>query len=499
MFPKVSFKTLYLVTAISAVLGYFLYQIIPELNNNLWNDEFLTIESFILVPFKTTLTNYHTSNNHILFSVFSHFYLQALGITNSTFILENPWILRLPMLFVSIGTLLMMYKTGKMIGGRSVGLLSMAILATTLPFHNFCLQARGYSFTMFFDTLIIYSIASYFRYGRNRSLVLIALATWFTFYTIPSNLYCIIAILAFLSGEFIYNYIKERTFDPRYWKPMIAVIAGAILALICYSPVIARVFTNDYVRATFHPSRIIDATFFYGDLIWGRRLLFILFGVSAFIYFIPVIPGRANVTLLWRMVCWQFIIPVVIVVVAGQHPPPRIFVYLFIFMAPLIAVSIYYILRLLIQNPYRNPIVASLMLYLLIACDIDKTTLDNEMAQNIRQGVLTENLLHNYYLYHYAPLAIARYLKEQGKTEPQAVILKPDDMCYYLTALNTSYHRRDSTGYFLNQGKKVIYVTTYRLERRLAEQYKCSVREIIPLTKEIVQPSYHHILELERR
>ena len=379
MFPKASFKTIYVVTAISTILGYFLYQIIPQLNNNLWNDEFLTIESFILVPLKTTLTNYHTSNNHMLFSLFSHFYLQLLGITSSTFILENPWILRLPMLLVSIGTLLTMYKTGRMIGGRSVGLLSMAILATTLPFHNFCLQARGFSFTMFFDTLIIYSIASYFRYGRNRSLVLIALATWFAFYTIPSNLYCIIAILAFLSGELIYYYIKERIIDPRYWKPLTAVVAGTILALICYSPVIERVFTNDYVRATFHPSRIIDATFFYGDLIWGRRLLFILFGVSAFIYFIPLMPGHTNVTLLWRMVCWQFIIPVAIVVIAGQHPPSRIFVYLFVFMAPLIAVNIHYLLRLLIQSPYRNPIVASLILYLLIACHIDKTTLDNEM------------------------------------------------------------------------------------------------------------------------
>ena len=498
MLHKESFKTIYTVTAISAILGYFLYEIIPQLNNNFWNDEFLTIESFILVPFKTTLTNYHTSNNHILFSIFSHFYLQFLGITSSTFILENPWILRLPMLFVSIGTLLTMYKTGKMIGGRSVGLLSMAILATTIPFHNFCLQARGYSFTMFFDTLIIYSIASYFRYGRSRSLILIALATWFTFYTIPSNLYCIIAILAFLSGELIYNYIKKRAFNQMYWKPLIAVMIGSILALICFSPVIERVFTNDYVRATFHPSRIIDATFFYGDLIWGRRSLFILFGLSVFIYFLPVLPRYANLTLIWRMVCWQFITPVVIVVIAGQHPPSRIFVYLFLFMAPLIAFNIYYLLRLLIQSPYRNPAIASLILYLLIACHIDQTTLDNEMSQNIRLGVLTENLLHNYYLYHYTPLAVARYLIEQEKKEPQPVIIKPDDMCYYLTALNTAYHHRDSTDYFLSQGKKVIYVTTYRLERRLAEQYKCSVREIIPLTKEIVQPSYHHILELER-
>ena len=498
MSPKVSLKKVYVVTAISAILGYFLYQIIPQLNNNLWNDEFITILSFILVPFKTTLTNYHTSNNHILFSIFSHFYLQALGITSSTYTLENPWILRLPMLFVSIATLLMMYKTGKMIGGRSVGLLSMAILATTIPFHNFCLQLRGYPFSMFFDTLIIYSIASYFKEGRKKYLILLAISIWLTFYTIPSNLYCIVAISAFLSGELIYNCIKERAIDSRFWKPLIAVVIGMILALICFSPVLERVFTNDYVRATFHPSRIIDATFFYGDLIWGRRLLFILFGVSAFIYFIPIMPSQANVTLLWRMVYWQFIIPVIIVVIAGQHPPPRIFVYLFIFMAPLIAVNINYLLRLLIQSRYRSTIIALMILYLLIASHINKTTLDHEMSENIRQGILTENLLYNYYLYHYTPLAVAHYLKEREKQEPQPVILKPDDMCYYLTALNTTYHRRDSTDYFLSQGKKVIYVTTYRLEQRLADQYHCTVREILPSSKEILQPSYHHVLELER-
>ena len=43
----------------SALLYFF--------NNDFWQDEIYTITHFIYVPFKTVVTDYHTTNNHILF------------------------------------------------------------------------------------------------------------------------------------------------------------------------------------------------------------------------------------------------------------------------------------------------------------------------------------------------------------------------------------------------------------------------------------------------
>src|ERR1700721_1269573 len=85
-----------------AFIGYFLYQMIPGLNNDLWNDEIYTLIKFTLVPFKTTITDYHVPNNHIFYNVFNHFWLKLTGISNLRLAMEHVWVLRLPLLLLSV-------------------------------------------------------------------------------------------------------------------------------------------------------------------------------------------------------------------------------------------------------------------------------------------------------------------------------------------------------------------------------------------------------------
>ena len=103
----------------------------PGLNNDLWNDEIYTLEKFTLVHiFKTTITDYHVPNNHILYNIFNHFYLKLAGIKTLKQAMEHAWVLRLPLLLLlSLIILLLQYKTGKLAGGRIGGLITAAILA----------------------------------------------------------------------------------------------------------------------------------------------------------------------------------------------------------------------------------------------------------------------------------------------------------------------------------------------------------------------------------
>src|ERR1700733_8756601 len=55
---------------ISAVANLFF------INNELWQDELYTLDHFVLVPISTTLSDYHSSNNHFVFNLIANIYLK---------------------------------------------------------------------------------------------------------------------------------------------------------------------------------------------------------------------------------------------------------------------------------------------------------------------------------------------------------------------------------------------------------------------------------------
>ena len=492
-------KKVYLISILLVIVGYFLYLMVPCLNRDLWNDETYTLRHFTIGPLWQTLTDYRVPNNHIFFNIVDHFYLRLIGVRQMSILVEHPWILRVPMLFIALATLVLIYQTAKLSAGRLAGILAVAILVTCIPFQNFCLQIRGYGFTMFFGLLLLYSSLRYLNHKRKLDLVLMVVCSFILVYTIPSNIYCIIGILGFWGFEWLYDGIRERTFTRTYWVPVLMVMIGVGVAILCYLPIYKEVVSNRFVTPLSPPFQlrnIIDATFFYRDMVEGRKLLFVLFGLSAFLYFIPVMPGFRNISRTWRLVCWQFVGSIAAVVATGQHPPCRVFIYLSVFLALLMAVTLAYAIRLLLPGLYRPVAITILVVYLICACERDRAAISDIMDQNIANGVLTQTLRTDFYLHDYDPLTITHYLIEQNKHTPPPVILRPEDidMEHYLRVFQVPFHSRDSIDQFLSQGH-TLYLMTYNphnVDSGFVERYHCTVREVLP-------HSFHHVYELERR
>ena len=146
---------------LAAILFYFLWLMIPRLQDNLWNDEIYTLKNFTLVSFHHTVTDYHVPNNHVFYNLCDNAYLKLLGIHQIKAVMERPQILRLPLLFLALLTIICAFKTGKLIAGDKAGLLAAGILVVTISFQNFCLQVRGYPFSQFFDLLLIFATLAY--------------------------------------------------------------------------------------------------------------------------------------------------------------------------------------------------------------------------------------------------------------------------------------------------------------------------------------------------
>ena len=487
---------LYTTVILLSTVGYFLCLMVPWLDNDLWSDEFYTLKWFSLVPFKTTVTDYHSSN-HTLYNIFNYCYLRVLGINSMTFILEHPWIMRLPLLLVALASLLLIYRAGKLISGTLAGVLGVAILTTDIPFQNYCLQLRGYGFTVFFDLLLLFTCLRYLQYKKRTDLVLMAFAAFAAVYSVSSNLYCVVGVLAFFSVEFLYDLVKEKTIVSSYWKPMVAVLIGLAIALLCFSPGIKEVFTSPFVSRkapAFRLSNINDATFFYGQLVEGRRLLYAFFLLALLIYFTPIIAGLKRISETWRFVFWQFVAPVVIVAGMGQHPPARIFIYLSVYLALLVAVTLVHVIRFLLPRPYPSVIVALLTIYLICVCQRDKAAINEMMSPDVIHPVIHQDLRANYCLNYYNPLKVSHYLAKQDTQSCPVILYKAAYLHCYLETLHVPFYSSDSLDQFLDTKGKVFLSTIYPVEIDSAflAIHRCEAREILPR-------SFDHLFILERR
>jgi hypothetical protein len=487
---------IYMAVTITVPVLYFLSIMIPWLGNNLWSDEFYTLKWFSLVPLKTVVADYH-STNHILYDLFNYCYLKILGIDSLAYLLERPWILRLPLLLLALVSLLLMYRTAALIGGRMAGIAAVALLATDIPFQNYCIQIRGYGFTVFFDLLLIYCCLHYARYGRRVGLIGIAVAGFAAMYSVLSNLYSLIGAMAFWAFEPVYIWIKERGVLTIYWKPILALSLGLGLALLCYSPVFKDAFTNHYVNpksASFHLSNVYEATFVYAEIIHGRIPLYFVFLACALIYFTPVVAGRKAISTAWRLVGWQFVVPVVIVMGVGQHPPARIFIHLCVFADLLIATTVIYVLGILLPRVYTATGVGLMCLYLIWACQKEKAEIRVMMSPYVIQPKIHQDLRANYCLYYYEPLRVCNYIAEQYQRSVPTVLQRSAYMHCYLETLHVPYYLPDSIDHLLTMHKKILLSTVYPVEidSVFMALHHCSARELMP-------PSFDHLFELEAR
>ena len=133
------------------------------LDRDIYYDEAYSLVNYILVPIKQTVFEYKNLNNHFFYSLICNLYLKAFAemprLTGDTSILfwlmNRPYMIRLPQLAFSGVTIYYLYQIGKLFNKR-VALYSIVILMTTIPYHYYVTQVRGYSLSIMLITILVY-------------------------------------------------------------------------------------------------------------------------------------------------------------------------------------------------------------------------------------------------------------------------------------------------------------------------------------------------------
>lgn len=253
---------------------------------DLWWDELDSLTEYALVDFTTTATKYPYPNNHIFFNLVSNAVTRAWGERDIYQIMDQVPVLRWIQWLLSAGTIGYVFFAGRRRFGDIGGALAAVLLVTSLPFLNFAMQLRGYGLSMLFVAGLLFHCAfpraskpgddSSSGHGEHHprrfaaTVVLTALFSLALLYTVPSNVYFLIALVFVLFVRLVTE-VRYKTKQPsstpsKASDPMasipslllrhrdtwfIAAIGiGTIATFIAYLPVLDNVLHNRFVTDT---------------------------------------------------------------------------------------------------------------------------------------------------------------------------------------------------------------------------------------------------------
>ena len=292
---------------------------------DLWYDEVYSLEEFALKDFSTTLFYYPAPNNHIFYNLTTQIISRVFGYRDIFLVEAHTYVFRGFQLLISLLTAFLPVRILKRFFGYKSSFLLYAILFTTIPYLNFSLQLRGYNMSALFVVMLVYFSWSYIAAKRFFSIFMVLISSLLLLYTIPSNLYVLVAFGLLLFCNWLYYYRKKDEVARLYFNVMAAVAIGGVLALILYLPILEDVMFNKYSNRgsfgllySFHVLRIAAFDFFSNRFF----LLFLLLPGLFIFYKKSSIKERYFFLFLAAL----FVVPFVLSFLHQKAPFPRVFV-----------------------------------------------------------------------------------------------------------------------------------------------------------------------------
>ena len=419
--------------AVTLLLLPFLFWVLQRsLTLDFWYDEIFTLDRFIFVPLRQTVTDYSHPNNHIFFNLLSNLYVRCVGLHDTFAAMDTSWVLRLPPLLCAAGTLAFTFQAARRCGGLWSAYLSAVVLATTVPFFNFAAQVRGYSLSMFLLSAMVYFLFRWEETGRAWWAVAVSAAGTLALYTIPSNVYFLLSVGAIYAVAGLVRAARSATpsgpvrrLANRDLVAALLIAAAAAGAVLLYLPVLDKVVSNDYVQT----GRPFDAATL--TVLMPRMFLYLLSG--RYLLLVPL-AGAAAICLARRRTVDRIlqrrflfclgglVLPFVWSSLRGDRPPDRVFVNIAPVCALLVATAVQISAGILPARrnlAFGGSILALAYCYVMFAVSLGG--IDRHLLADIEHGRKSQDSFYAYYQAYYAPLQVAEVLAERFRAAPGPV------------------------------------------------------------------------------
>jgi hypothetical protein len=280
-------------------------------------------------------------NNHVFTNALSGIYLKLIDAKELLTVLQTPALLRAFYLAFGLGTLVIGALTAYRFLGRVAALIMVVLFGTTIAYLNFVVQVRGYSPSIFFAAGLLLVILTYLEQGNRASALACLALSAMLLYSIPSNLYFLLALFVYFFVWGIYEWFTKRG-DRRTAlaaqdfqglnRPLtlsLALALGCALAVLAYLPILDKILENRYVEAlgafqgSAFPGLLIESLKVF---ISGRGWLFALAAVGIAILFIDKRSEqrRQRLPIIYFLAA-SLVLPFLLSAVRGDEPFVRSF------------------------------------------------------------------------------------------------------------------------------------------------------------------------------
>ena len=460
-------------TKYSSLIGLLLTAVIlliysTKLYNDFWNDELYTLVHFTLVPISQTVSDYHVPNNHVFFNLINNLYLKLIGITELNALLERPQVLRIIPFSYCLALLLVAYYNTKLLFSNTVAILSLLLIAGSIPYFNFALQIRGYGLSCLLLLLALFNSLKYYHFHSKKYLIRFVAWSTLCCYAILSNVYSIFTICFFWIVLALFQYLKKR--DERslkFFKALtLASVSIGLLVFILYLPLLDDILSNDYATK-FTPFLQWQIEFYLPLLkeafISSRWIIFILFIVSPFINYRYFKKKKIAVFLL-LLLC---ITPVFISYARGDEAPLRTFLPLFPLSSIIVGFGLYGLFNLAKNPKVKTSLIVVTAIYLGFIFFQERKNITKTIKSDIENGGKRQFLYHQYYNAYYQPLKACEEFKEKINPQEPLLIMGCDvhGIPLYLKKFNLPFYDQETSAILfdsLRKNKENFYLVTNR-------------------------------------
>ncbi len=381
----------------------FLVSLLRIINVDFWYDEVVTLKNFVFTSIGTTLSDYHIPNNHLFHNLINNIYLKALGVQNLFALMDSPYKIRLLHFFYTLVAIGFVYLIGLKFFNREIAWFSLMIFVTSIPLYNFALQIRGYILSVMFAVMLVYFIFAYETKPTPGKLFGIGIIVTLLLYTIPLNLYLILAFGIMYLIKFLQKHKKE------YLYMMVAMVAGTIIAVILYIPVWKGLVGNKFVESQgLFNTEILFEVFpkVIAYFVSGKYLIIALILIGLIVNYKGIKFWKEKFAKLIensKVLLCVFILPFIFSFVRGDRAFDRIFFNLLPIFSIGLGVLVYFaLLHKKLENK-KVYIIPGIIVYSYVVFAMQLGSVDSMIKEDIVKGRRTQSLYYYYYLSDYKP------------------------------------------------------------------------------------------------
>jgi hypothetical protein len=413
--------------------------LLQHLTRPIWFDEAWSIMAYSPLSLVQIYNSYNAPNNHILFNIFLHFYLQSVG----NIFPVSEILFRLPTAFIALLTSSLMYIFWKKRIGTKVTFLIVLSFILSPIFIIYGTAVRGYMLSMLFVLCGLESVLMFSTSGKRRYIIFFFISSLLGVAVIPSNLFAFILLIIF---PFL-QIKNKKSFIPLLRRNIFILLSPFIAFFLFYGPIYRNLYNAiKYNTGWLHP--FSACIHLYSGLICN------MLPITLIAFFLSIILIKHSKIFVIISIVIIFTAPALVILWHVPAPFPRVFLQMWPIWLYLIGVALKHFFAMTRKtNSSRVKYYFYILVISIISWSITSNIFKSKLSKTFTRQFSQDDLFDPYFMKEsFTPSETVKKLVKLTKHHAGQVFLSHNadfpSIIFYgkLQGINQNYWLTDTLG-----------------------------------------------------